>query len=312
MKSCTSVIKPVWIAGLLAMGLPAVGSAASIIMESGYIRTAISDNGTLGFGSTTSPGLQHDSTGTGSFGVEDYLTPGTPWEWFGVTTSQTGNVGNNNTGTNSIGTTSGGPVDISGGSAFDHHLYWEGQYSTSFTIRHDYFFNNDNERINIETTITALTGLTGGKFLRAIDPDPDVNSFGTYVTINSRGATGVAPEDFVNSQGANTGLTLGLFSNSDVTHNTGVSSPWTTNPDFYLGGGDDGNGDYAIGLAFDFGDLLEGDSITLTYAYVMGGTLDTVDLPDDNGDPTPVPAPATLWLMGIGLLAAAARHRRKA
>ena len=122
----------------------------------------------------------------------------------------------------------------------------------------------------------------------------------------------MAPEDFVNSQGSSTGLTLGLFSNSDVTHNTGISSFWTENPDFYLAGGDHGNGDYAIGLAFDFGDLLAGDSVTLTYAYVMGGTLDTVDLPDDNGDPTPVPAPATLWLMGIGLLAAAARRRRQA
>ncbi len=299
---------------VIAMALPIAASAAPVIVESPYIRTAIGDNGTLGFGGNTSPGLQHDPSGTGNWGVEDYLTPGSPWEYFGVSTHQTGTVGNNNEdwGVSPIFTTSG-PLDVSATSAFDYHVIWAGQYgvggSAFFEITHSYFFNQNNERINIETTITALQTLTGGRFLRAIDPDPDVNTHGDYDTINSRGGAGIAPEDFVNSVGSHTGLTLGLFTRSDMVHNTGISASWTTDPEFYLAGTNDGNGDYVIGLAFDFGNLNAGESITMSYAYVMGGTLDTVDIPD----PGQIPEPATLGLLGIGLfgLAAGMRRRRK-
>ncbi|ADH86476.1 PEP-CTERM sorting domain-containing protein [Desulfurivibrio alkaliphilus] len=293
----------VMMAGLVANSN---ADAASIIMEGDYVRTAISNDGTLGYGGITSPGLQHDPTGTRTWGVEDYLTPGDPWEWFGVTTNETGTKGNNNNGwPNNIATTAG-PTDLSG-LTYDNHVTWAGLYSGYFTIEHEYMFNDDYERIDILTTIGALVDLTEVRFLRAIDPDPDVRTYGTYDTINSRGATGVAPEDFVNSQGAYTGLTLGLYSNSSITHNTGISSWWTTDPNFYLAGTDDGDGDYVIGLAFNIGSMLAGSSVVLNYSYVMGGTLDTVDLPDP---PSPVSEPGTMLLFGAGLAGLAAVRRR--
>ena len=289
-------------ASLLIAG---TASAAPIVMEGDYVRTAVGSNGTLGAGGSADPGIMHDPSGSRTWGPEDYLTPGTPWEWFGVSSAQTGTVGNNNTGYNQISTLSG-PTDQSG-SSFDNQVAWEGQYGSWFSISHTYSFNDSYERIDVLTTITALQDLTDVKFVRAIDPDPDVNSYGSYDTINTRGTTGVAEEDFVNSQGASTGLTLGLYTQSETTHNTGVSAPWSTNPDTYLAGTNDGNGDFAIGLAFDIGSLFSGELINLSYSYVMGETLDTVDLPVNE-----VPEPGTLALFGLGLTGIYLTRRRKA
>ncbi len=277
--------------------------AAPIIMEGSYIRTAISDNGTLGFGGGTSPGLLHDPSGTGTFGVDDYLTPGTPWEIFSVREGGGGLQVNNNAGAGDMAQTS--LTDISGSSPYDNHVRWEGT-GTNFVISNDYFFNNGDERISISTMITAVEDLTGLSFARAIDPDPDVVSYGSYSTVNGRGYGTLAPEDWVHSAGSSTGLTLGLLTDSSTPHNTGIDSGWSTDPVFYLSGADDGNGDYTIGLGFDIGELAKGDSITLEYAYVMGDSLASAS----SGTGT-VPEPAAIALMGVSLLGMRFRRRQQ-
>jgi len=122
-------------ASLLIAG---TASAAPIVMEGDYVRTAVGSNGTLGAGGSADPGIMHDPSGSRTWGPEDYLTPGTPWEWFGVKSTQTGTVGNNNSGYPNQISTLTGPVDLSGGS-FDHQVGWEGQYGSWFTIS-QYFY----------------------------------------------------------------------------------------------------------------------------------------------------------------------------
>jgi hypothetical protein len=292
--------------------LTAQAQAAPIVMEGDYVKTAVSDNGTLGYGGTTSPGILHDPTGTGTYGIDDYLTPGTPFEGFSVYSAETGVIANNNSsytgGTVVSGSMTGSISDISG--TYDQAVNYTGSFGDFFSISTDTYFNDGDERISMTTTITAMKELTDVSFARWLDPDPDVRSYGSYFTENGRGATGLAAEDWVHSEGVRTGLTIGLYSDSDVEHNTSViggsgdPGSWSVDPRVYLAGYDDGDGDYSIGLAFMLDDMLKGDSITFTYHYVMGDSLDTVDIPDTPGA-VPVPAaaylfaPALLGLMGL-------------
>lgn len=282
--------------------------AASTVLQGNYIKTAVNDAGTLGFGGTITPGLQHDATGTGSFGVDDYLTPGTPWDLFGVKTNQGGQQTNNNTSpfaSSPIAQVSA--TDLSGG-VFDNQVIWNGTVAGLYNITNDYRFNDNSQQIDVYTTITALTDLTGVKFVRSIDPDPDVNTFGSYYTINGRGFGSLSGNDWVHSEGTSTGLTLGLYSNSAYTHNTGVSSGWTSSPEFFLAGNDDGNGDYTIGIAFDLDTIAVGGSKTFNYKYVVGGKLD--DATNNTGGTT-VPEPSSLALFGLSLLGLSLRKSKK-
>jgi hypothetical protein len=83
------------------------------------------------------------------------------------------------------------------------------------------------------------------------------------------------------------------------------------NPYDVLGhvGGDAGlssTGDHGLNLAYDLGTLLDGSSVTLTYAYAVGDKI------DDVGNPGGVPEPATWAMMiaGFGMVGGAMRSTR--
>lgn len=292
-------------------GLVSIAHASPVTLTGDFIKTAVNDVGTLGSGGSTSPGLLFDKTGTGAFGVNDYLTPGSPYDYFGVRSAETGLKGNSNSGFSAITQTSG-PTDSSSGTV--NSASWAGEYAGFFKLVNTYTFSDGGQRIDVNTTITALTNLTGLQFARSIDPDPDVNTFGSFDTQNSLGdsSKGLAATDWAYSLGLSTGLPLGLFTNSAIKHNAGIVADWggsnsaAADPTKILAGINNGDGDYALALAFDIGSLMADSSISFDYSYVMGLSKDTVDIP-----PSGVPLPSAAWLFGSAIAAFAGFGRRK-
>ena len=279
-------------AACLATGASAF--AAPVAIQNGYVLAGVSDYGTLGSNGTTSPGILFDKTGAGNYGVNDFLTPGDPFEGFYVTSSA-GSAGSNNDGDSGFGLHS--PTALSATSAT-----WTGS-SGAYGITNTYTLTTASGRseIAIHTVLTNTSGsdITGLEFLRTLDPDPDVNAFGSYFTnntvVNSSTACGSGPDS---------GQTICIDTSSTIAHNAGVSADWTTSPSDYLAGLNDGDGDYAIGLAFDIGDLAAGQSISLDYSYAAGASIGVVT------PSVPEPQNVALMLAGLGLMGVVARRRR--
>ena len=267
-----------------------------------YVSLGIGDNGSF-------YSLQHAKNGDQNFGVNDYITPGTPHEAFGYSSTQSGFQQNGN----ASGTAISGSLTATGAtSAYAFGATWTGA-DDFIQITNTYGFNADDQRIYVTTTITALTDLTNFSFARGVDPDPDVNTNGDYDTNNQYGNALFGPTDFVGSAGATTGLTLGLLNLSGNTwvHNTQINSSCCElqNPvDILSGFGaipGASTGDYGLNMAWLIGDLATGASATISYAYVVGENIDVV------GGVGGVPEPSTWAVMILGFGAAGTMLRRR-
>lgn len=287
LKSGAPLLTAALFAGGLVLAVPA--SASPVTIQDGYVQAGVNDYGTLGSGSTTPPGILYDETGSSNYGVNDFLTPGDPFEGFYVTGGGAGFACNNDLGC--AGGMMSSPTSTSATGAS-----WTGTSSDgNLTLTNAYTLTTVSGQsvIAITTTLTNNTGgtLSGLQFLRTLDPDPDVNAFGSYDTTNS-----VLSNDQACGTGPDTGETICIYSFSTLPHKAGVSADWTTDPSAYLGGLNDGNGDYAIGLAFNLGDLGAGQSFTLDYGYALGASLGTAS------GGTSVPEPSGLAMFGLGVL----------
>jgi len=287
--------------------------AGPITLTGNYIKAGVSDGGTLGSDGSTSPGLLHDPTGTGTFGVNDYITPGTPHDGFSIVADQFAwNQNDNVSGGGGFGSAS--PTLLTGAAAlgFANAASWTGG-NAFLTVTNSYFFNPGDQRILVMTTLTSLSDLTNLAFGRSVDPDPDVNTFGSFATDNQRGNLLYGATDFVGAAGPQTGLTLALVNlNGDTySHNTMIGSNCCSNFNPYdtlAGNGIDSNSaDSSLNLAYLIGDLVAGHSVTLSYSYSVGDNIDVVGPPTGS-----VPEPATWAFMiaGMGLIGSSMRQRR--
>lgn len=263
--------------------------AHAIIMTGDFVRVQFSNQrGTMG-NEKNDPGLRHDSNGTRTWGVDDYLTPGNPYEGFSLVfkTNPGGsyfNYRNYNTFT---------PVqqidkishENRSGDIYDHDFRWTGEIGGRLRIEQQTFFDDDSEYIMFIMKVTAISALYDVHYGRFIDPDPDVNGGGSNLTTNTRGnvAASLPVADIVSAEGSATGLTVGLYSQSAMPHNTAIRGDWSSNALAYSLGLSDpnNNADSVIGVGIQLGDFVPGQFKYFTFAYVMGPDVASVALPPE-------------------------------
>lgn len=297
----------------VAAGAPA--SAAPIVLSGNYLKVGISDGGTFGSDGNTSPGFLHDPTGKADFGINDYLTPGLPHDGYTLAADQFYSENDNYYARGGFGSSS--PTLLVGAAAmgFAHAATWSGS-NAYVDLTNSYFFNDNDQRIIVKTTITALSDLTNLAFARSNDPDPDVNTYGSFVTVNQRGNDLFAVDDFVSGSGPDTGLTLALvnYDTNGFDHTTQINGSCCSNISPYAilsHSGDDlglsSVGDNGLNLAYALGALKAGTSLTLTYGYAVGANVDTTGMTG-----TPEPATWAMMVIGFGAIGGALRRRTAA
>jgi hypothetical protein len=211
----------------------------------------------------------------------DFTLPGTPWEFFAIGvggTSAAAGVMGGETNTFNLVTT-----DYST-ATFMHAQSTNGAFTVggaNLIYTQNVFFDINSSTINFSVDIlnAGSTAISNVVYARGLDPDQDVQLFGSFVTNNSIGAgtvTAVGPL-------TNLYITIKDLTGGGV---SAISSGWSTDPYFLLTGPNDGNGDYTINMAWDIGTLDAGRSYEIDFQYQIGV----------------VPVPPSVVLLGSALL----------
>jgi len=265
-------MKKTIIASVIAALLSTTALADNVIIENEYVRAGVNETtGTFGSGGNTRPGLQYDSTGTGTFPADgeqgDYLTPGAPFDGFTVNVDGTSYTNNNAAGP----ATSIIPGNGWTGTPTADSATWSGSVTGIFDITNTYSLPSGQQYIDITTGITAQTDITTLRFGRFIDPDAMPAAGDTSATDNVLGYGTIPSANVVFSEATVSRYALGLYS-TDSNVGAGISSGWSTDPDAYATGGDYaiGTGDHTIGLGWIWTGVSAGDILTANYAYIFG------------------------------------------
>ena len=258
------------------------------ILENDYVKAGVNGtSGTFGSGGNTSPGLQYDSSGSGTFNSSyDYLTPGSPFDGWSIKIDGTNSTNNNAGGTS--WTDSDGLTD--GTNSFT----WQGTNAShsGWQVEHVYSLGATSEYVDITTNITAGSTASAVYFGRFIDPDARAAAGDSSATDNVLGYSGIPDSNVAFSEATVSRYALGLYSTNTNT-DAGISSGWTTEADGYTtspytdSDGTSvkyGTGDHTIGLTWSWTGVSAGDILTADYAYIFGpSAFDAADEAIDGG-----------------------------
>ena len=249
-----------------------------------YIRIGVNPSGTLGSIGTAPPGIQYDYSGSGLFtDLNDFLTPGSPFEGWSLRYQLAGASGTQLDGNNNAATSArvAGTLTMYNGQAFagevwDQRAVWRGVKPGLYTIVHDVRFNHNDQVISIVTNVTLMpnaSAMSGVFFGRFTDPDVMVLPGDSSSTRNLRGYGSIPRNNIVLAEALASGYTEGYLT-AATNAGTGISRAWTQDPLDYWRGIDDGLiGDFTIGIGFNLSSLVGGQTSSVAYNYVFGTGL---------------------------------------
>jgi hypothetical protein len=249
-------------------------------ISNGYIRYTVNGNnrpqGQIG-NASTGPGIQFDSTGTGNYGTDDYIRPGTPHEAYGFYVNNTTWIGGDNSGSGSYlaGSTT---MWNKSTASLNHVICMRGNQANGFVVTQYQTYPNE-ALIRMKMSYTNTTGSAVTlKAYRGCDPDVGAIQYGIYNTTNYRGYSSVPATDIVVAEESQTGKPIALYvPGNGYAHNTAVISAWPSQAvDTMLSGTNNGNGDYAIYAAWDFGTVAAGATVAVCCYYILGTNIGDV------------------------------------
>lgn len=218
--------------------------------------------------------LKCDVAGASNYGTDDFVLPGSPWEGYSFEVTQ----GSTQTyiGASNLGYINGN--SITSGTMYrmndKHYAVLMGDTMRGHVVSQIQILEDEPVvRFKMSYTNTTSAPVTV-KAMRALDPDQDVGPYGSFYTRNSRGNGTISATDVVNAESTRaSGKSMSIYIPGDgYTHNTGIIPNW---PNLvpgtvlnYTSSRDDG--DYGIGVAWNFGTVAPGATVNGCCFYVMG------------------------------------------
>jgi hypothetical protein len=300
-------------------------AGAQLVLDGNTLLLGLGANGAMSeYGvsgpTPTSPfiGLQYDSTGTGNYSKGyDFVTPGNPFQYYSVGVN--GNFGFASDGSYNTGNTFGVTTANTSPNASTLQATSSGGSYRGLSINQSVTFQKSGTGSGILAYNVQLQNTTGATlnnvaYSTGVDPDQDVYFDNNYQTANN-----ITSRNYLYATGNATAWTIAIANTSSTYTPTGTyiynggwdngsdMSPYNTEYGFFFGGG--GNvanyEDDTLNMAWQLGDLAPGQTVDLTYDYVVAGTPAEAS--------TSVGAPdgaSTLGLLGLALTGLGALRRK--
>ena len=297
-------------------------AGAQVVLDGNTLLLGLGANGAMSEHGLTAPtatssfiGLQYDSTGTGNYSKGyDFVTPGDPFQYYSVGVNGSYNFssdGSNNHGNpfgmNTVNTSSGSTLQATSTGGYN-----------GLSINQTVSFQKSGAGSGILAYNVLLQNTTGGilnniAYSTGVDPDQDVYFDDNYETANH-----ITSKSYLYATGSATAWTIAIASTGANTptgtyiydggwDNGTDEGPYNTEYGLYSSGG--GNvsdyNDYTLNMAWQLGNLAPGQSVDLTYDYVVAGTpalaSSSVSAPD---------VASTFGLLGLALGGLGALRRK--